>query len=496
MGSSDLSPATFVLVPGWSLFLRDGNSVFWDKCRAMKGREHMLAQPAMIPPELRSHAIVIGASMAGLLTARVLADHFKQVTIIERDALPIQSETRKGVPQGQHAHILLMQGEMILKELFPDLYEAFTQAGAIAFSSDDLRWYSFGVWKLTPAEPVQVYGSTRPLLEQHVRRCLTARSNVRLIERCEVKRLCVSEGGDKITGVSFKYLDYEAREEELSAALVVDASGRGSHMPQWLATLGYGTVEVENINVAVGYATRIYRCPPDPKRSWKMLVIYPTPPQEQRLGLIMPIENDQWIVTVMGRLHDYPPTDEAGFLAYARSLAEPGLYEAIKGAEPVTPISLYKFASNQWRHYERLPHFPAGLVILGDAVCSFNPVYGQGMSVAALEAKALDACLRQQPGEPSTTDFSQQFQQAITQIISVPWMMATSEDFRYPATPGKRPFGSRFLRWYTRRINELTGSDLFVAMRFHEVMHLLKPPAALFHPRILWTVLVGRSRKI
>jgi 2-polyprenyl-6-methoxyphenol hydroxylase-like FAD-dependent oxidoreductase len=438
------------------------------------------------------HAVVIGASMAGLLAARVLSEHFEQVTIIERDRLSEQVEPRKGVPQGQHVHILLMKGETILRELFPALYETFAQDGAVPLTSADVQWYDFGVWKAPSPDSIKAYCGSRPFLEQYVRRFLAARANVRFIDGCEVNRLCANEDHTRVMGVSLVHHSPERHEEDLAADLVVDASGRGSRAPQWLMSLGYDRVEETSVKVDVGYATRIYRRPSDLPLDWKLLIIFPTPPHEKRSGLVFPIEDDCWMVSLAGRLRDYPPADEAGFLEYARSLPEPSLYEAIKEAEPVTPIVTYKYAVNRWRHYERIARLPEGFVILGDAVCSFNPVYGQGMSVAALEAKVLDVCLRDQQRQGTRNDlagFPQQFQQAIVKVVKVPWMLATGEDFRYPETEGKRPLGMNLLHWYTRRVNELTGSNPMVAGLFYQVLHLLKPPTVLFSPRVVWAVL-------
>ena len=438
------------------------------------------------------HAVVIGASMAGLLAARVLSEHFEQVTIIERDRLSEQVEPRKGVPQGQHAHLLLMKGETILRELFPALYGTFAQDGAVPLTSTDVQWYDFGVWKAPSPDPIKSYCGSRPFLELYVRRFLAARANVRFIDRCEVNRLCANEDHTRVMGVSLVHHGPERHEEDLAADLVVDASGRGSRAPQWLMSLGYDRVEETSVKVDVGYATRIYRHPNDLPLDWKMLIIYPTPPHEKRGGLVFPIEDDCWMVSLAGRLRDYPPADEAGFLEYARSLPDPSLYEAIKEAEPVTPIVTYKYAVNRWRHYERMARLPEGFVILGDAVCSFNPVYGQGMSVAALEAKVLDVCLRDQQRQGTRNDlagFPQQFQKAIVKAVKIPWMLATGEDFRYPETEGKRPLGMNLLHWYTRRVNELTGSNPMVAGLFYQVLHLLKPPTVLFSPRVVWAVL-------
>jgi hypothetical protein len=192
------------------------------------------------------------------------------------------------------------------------------------------------------------------------------------------------------------------------------------------------------------------------------------------------------MVTLTGRLRDYPPDHEAGFLEYARSLPDSALYEAIKEAEPLTPIVTYKYAASRWRHYERMSRLPEGFVVMGDAVCSFNPVYGQGMSAAAMEAKLLDTLLQKHVG---TRGFTKRFQKAVAEVARVPWMLATSQDFLYPATEGKRPFGIHLLHWYTGRVNELTASNPLVAQRFYEVLHLLKTPTALFDPRIAAAVL-------
>ncbi|HYX50677.1 MAG TPA: FAD-dependent oxidoreductase, partial [Ktedonobacteraceae bacterium] len=385
------------------------------------------------------HAVVIGASMAGLLAGRVLSDHFEHVTIIERDRLPEQVESRRGVPQGQHAHILLMKGETILRELFPALYETFARKGAVPLTSADMQWYDFGVWKAPAPDPIKSYCGSRPFLEQCVRHFVAARANVHFIDGCEVKRIYSNEDHTRVKGVSLVYHSPERHEENLAADLVVDASGRGSRAPQWLMSLGYDRVEETSVKVEVGYATRIYRRPINLPLDWKLLIVYPNPPREKRSGLVFPIENDCWMVSLAGRLHDNPPADEEGYLEFARSLPDPSLYDAIKEAEPLTPIVTYKYAMNRWRHYERMTRLPAGFVILGDAVCTINPVYGQGMSVAAIEAKVLDMCLRYQQRQGTGNDmvgFPQRFQKEIVKAVMVPWMLATGEDFRYPETEG------------------------------------------------------------
>jgi 2-polyprenyl-6-methoxyphenol hydroxylase-like FAD-dependent oxidoreductase len=439
------------------------------------------------------HAIVIGGSMAGLLAARVLSEHFEHVTIIERDHLIDDVEPRKGVPQGRHVHTLLAGGAAILGAYFPDLFAALAQDGAVPLGTADIRRYQLGVRVATVPSPAKSLWQSRPFLEQHVRAALLARNNVQILDGCSVTRLRVKD--ERITGVVLRQRSGQQREDELAANLVVDASGRGSRAPQWLASLGHGQVEETCVKIDVGYASRIYRCPEQLPTAWKVLIILGTPPDNKRAGVIFPIEGGCWMVTLGGWLRDYPPADDAGFLDFARGLDQPDLYEAIKEAEAITPIVVYKYTANLWRHYERLPRLPEGFIVMGDAVCAFSPVYGQGMSVAALEAKTLDTCLREQQGyteNTHATSFPQRFQKAIAKEIKAAWMLSTGYDLRYPGTEGHRSLGMRLLNWYISRVIGLTAFHPLVAATFFQVWHLLKPLRSLFEPRIVWAVL-GRE---
>ena len=439
------------------------------------------------------HAVVIGAGMAGLLAGRILSDHFDSVTLIERDRLSEDTGARRGIPQGQHLHVLLNKGVSLLTELFPDLPAAVAQRGAPYVDGiADVRWYHFGRWKTRFPSHIKGYSQSRPFLEQCVRRSLATKANVRFIDQCEVTRLCANDDATRVTGVHLRYRHGEVREEELAADLVVDASGRGSQAPQWLVSLGYEKVRESRVKVDIGYASRIYRCPKELAVDWKVLVIYPTPPDGKRAGAVLPVEDNAWIVSLTGRLKDYPSNDEASFLDFARSLPEPTLYEVIKDAEPLTPIAIHRFPANQRRHYERMSRFPGGLVILGDALCSFNPVYGQGMTTALLEASILNEHLCKQRGFHTGgrgTGLAQPLQKALAKVVGIPWLLATSEDFRYPQTEGHRPPGLHLLNWYTGRVHKLVGSNSRATLRFYEVLHMLNPPMILFSPLILFAVL-------
>ncbi|MDQ2807151.1 MAG: FAD-dependent monooxygenase [Chloroflexota bacterium] len=449
-------------------------------------------------PFTGQHAIVIGGSIAGLLAGRVLADHFAQVTIIERDALDTAATPRKGVPQGRHGHGLLNRGLDLMADLFPDLFPDLLASGATCLDmGSDLRWYQFGHWKTRYQSSIVTYSQSRPLLEAKIRSRVKALANVRFMDGCAVTALQVDGDGSHITGVQLAQHG-SAVPTTLTADLVVEAGGRGSRMPQWLDDLGYGRVKETAVKVDVGYASRIYRRPANAPADWQGMMITPKPPAETRLGLILPIEGDRWMVSLCGWHHDYPPADEAGFLEFARGLPVPDFYNAIRDAEPLEPVATHKLPSNLRRHYERLPRFPEGLAVLGDALCSFNPIYGQGMTTSALDAMMLDACLRQQARRQPAGDITglaNRFRKEVAAVIANPWLMATGEDFRYPQTEGQHPPGLGLLHWYTGQIHALAAHDSRVLVQFLHVMNMLKAPTALFAPPIAWRVLRAQFRR-
>ncbi|GHO72107.1 hypothetical protein KSC_109990 [Ktedonobacter sp. SOSP1-52] len=426
---------------------------------------------------------MIGASMGGLLAARVLSDYFEQVTIIERDDLPTVPEARKGVPQGNHVHLLMIKGADIISDLFPGLFDELQADGSLEVSpTQDFHWFHFGCWKQQFPGELRAHSQSRPLLEYHIRRRVSNLGNVRILDGCEVRGLQSTDDSTAITGVRIVQRDNGQTEECLEAQLVIDASGRGSQTPRWLGELGYPAIEETTVKVDVGYATRLYRRP-EKNHAWKMLGIYPWPLERKRVGYCFSLEDNMWIVTLSGYHGDHPPADEAGYLEFARNLAQPDIYEAIKDAEPLSPIAIHKFPANRHRHYERLSRLPEGLIVLGDAFCSLNPVYGQGMTLAALEAATLRDSLSRAHGD--LAGFPLSFQKKLARVIQIPWMLTTSEDFRYPETEGKRPFGLPVLQAYTQRVSWLTAKDPLATKTFYEVLNMLGSPLELFDLRIL-----------
>lgn len=393
-------------------------------------------------PILREHAVVIGASMAGLLASRVLSDYFQRVTLIDRDDLPEQVENRQGVPQGRHLHTLLVRGEQIISNLFPGIDTELVQAGATKLDMPgDVLWFQEGGYKIRFNSGIIALFMSRPLLEYYVRRRVLAVENLTCLQHCDVKHLNASSDHTRVTGVKIQQRTAGSTEVSLAADLVVDATGRASRSPKWLEALGYPRPEESAVKVDITYTSRTYRQNRDLLPNAKGLVILPAPPDVKRAGGLFPIEGGRWILTLAGWLGEQAPRDEQGFLEFAKGLASPDIYHVISRAEPLSDFVVHRFPSSLHHHYERMTRFPEGYLVTGDALCSFDPVYGQGMSVSAMEAEALDRCLEQASQRNSLQGLSHDFFHEAVQAIKNPWMLAVGEDFRFPGVTGPKPVG-------------------------------------------------------
>ena len=426
-------------------------------------------------------AIIIGCSMTGLLSARALADTFESIIVIEKDKLPFLPESRKGVPQGRHAHSLLKRGADILEEFFPGFWEEMLMEGTVkAEMSEDFLWYHHNIWSGRENTGVYSHLQSRVLLEWKIRTCLRIYKNISIASGVAVEKLHIVDGN--VRGV---VLDTG---KVIEADLTVDASGRGTRTPVWLEEMGYQKPEKEEVTVHVGYTTRMYRIPKDFNADWKGLLIYQDTPITTRSGAIFPLEGGCWLVTLFGYLGDYPPGDEEGFLEFARSLQKPILYETIKDAEPISPIVVHRVPSSLRHYYNKMPSFPDGLVVLGDALCSFNPVYGQGMTVAAMGAKSLKDMLSKRK-QNDLKNFPRQFQKVANKNVQIAWDLATGEDLRYTKVEGKRPPGIKVNHWYVLRLFELCAVDSKVRKVFYQVFVMDKSLTILFRPGVVWRVI-------
>ena len=436
--------------------------------------------------QIGDRAVVLGASMAGLLAARVLTDSYGQVTVIDRDELPEAAVHRRGVPQGRHIHALAARGQQVLEELFPGLTAELVADGAPAGDMlTEARLYLSG-HRLHPARTgLTLLCASRPFLEARVRARLRAVPNLHLLDRCDVVGLATSPDDRRVTGVRVLRRADNSAEELLGADLVIDATGRGSRTPVWLDALGYPRPERQEVQIGLGYATRLYRMAPD-VLDGAMAVIDAATPQLPRTGALQRLERDRWMLTLAGILGDHPPTDPDGFLDFARSLRFPDVYQAIRDAEPLDDPVGFRFPASVRHRYERCARLPAGLLVVGDAVCSFNPIYGQGMSVAALEALTLRRHL-----ERGVEPQPRRWFRDLARVVGVPWDMSAGGDLVFPGVPGRRTLKVRLLGAYLARFHAAAAHDARLSTTFVRVAGLVAPPQSLLRPDIALRVLRG-----
>ena len=435
---------------------------------------------------LARQAVVVGAGMAGLAAARVLADYFEHVTVLERDTLPTETSHRSGIPQSKHVHALLGGGQRALSDLFPGVEDDLARAGAVPFRVGldvrletprhdpfprrDLGWIA--------------YSMSRPLIELVVRRRVEQQPNVRLCPRCRAQNLETTPDGSTVTAVRFE--NSGGRGDRLQADLVVDASGRGTLTLGLLEAVGHPPPQETVIGVDIGYASAIFAIPDDFSGDWKGVRTLAQVPQHSRGGLMLALEGNCWILTLAGRHADKPPGDADGFLTYAKQLRTPTIYNAIRRAERVGDIARFGFPASVWRHFERIEAFPRGLLPIGDTICRFNPVYGQGMSVAAQEAVLLRRLLLklEEEADPLAQLAPAFFAEACA-LIETPWALAAIPDFVFPQTRGERPPDFERTREFGAALTLLAARDAHVHKLMIEVQQLLMPRSALRNPDLV-----------
>ena len=428
----------------------------------------------------RKSAVVIGGGMAGLAAARVLAERFGQVVLVDRDHLPDSAEPRRGVPQGRAPHTILLAGQRALGELFPHIQGELIESGASVFDAgSDLLVWRFGELWPRVSFGFDLITMTRPLLEVTVRRRVAAMPGVTIRDGVAVAGLV----GDDHAGVIGARLDDG---EVILSDLVVDCSGRSSRSDRWLGALGYPTPDTAEVKIGVGYACRLLRRKPTDLPSGRAMMVLPTAPEEKRIGVALPVENDQWLVSVGGWHGEIPAADEAAFLAFARSLPYSRFGELVETAEPLTDVVVHRFPSSRWRRFDRLRRLPAGYLAMGDAIASFNPTYGQGITVAVLEAQVLG---RELDRAVLSAQMAGRFYRATAGLVAVPWRFAVSADYLYPETNGAKPLGVDLLNRYSLRIQRAARNSTDVRRQFNAVQHLIAPPSDLVRPAMIAKVL-------
>nr|WP_238812935.1 monooxygenase [Paraburkholderia sp. SG-MS1] len=428
--------------------------------------------------------------MSGLLAARVLSDFYTIVTVLERDAFPAADTPRKGVPQGRHTHGLLARGSAVLEEFFPGYNsEVIAQSGGlIGDVANDVVWIGRNVRLANGASDLIGLLASRPVLEGHLRRRLMRLPNVRAIDNCTVRGLATDPVRRRVTGVR-TYIEGKP-EETVNADLVVDATGRGASSAAWLEELGYPPPANEKVEIGISYMTRTYRRRPTDLDGKQGIVIAGSAPH-WRNGVMLAQESDSWIVSAGGYLGDDAPDDDEGFLAYLATLPTMEIHDVVASAEPLSDYRRYRYASNLRRRYEKLARFPENYLVFGDAICSFNPVYGQGMTVAAEEALALQRCL-----QPGSNDLARRFFRAAAKIVDIPWDIAVGNDLRHPLVEGARPLMLRFINWYIGKLHLAATRDSTLATSFLKVVNLMMPPSSLLSPAVAMRVWQGNRRRV
>lgn len=420
-------------------------------------------------------AIVVGAGVAGLCAARVLADYFTQVTIIERDSLPTEPTTRRGVPQAPHIHVLFRTGGHVFDDLLPGYGDDLLAAGAV---ENDLGgdWYIYagGDFRADTPTRLPIYCASRPLFEHVLQRRVTELDGVQLRSSHHFTEYETTGNDKAVCGVRVRNENTE--EETLAAEVVVDATGRTSQTPDWLENHGYSAPPEDEVEVDIAYSTAVIDRPPGDTRAIKTL-----PHQSSHESTAIPIENNQWQVSLGGRGDEHPPTSPEEFVRFAESLAAPDVKHLLDDHEwSSTEISHYPFPSNRRYRYEELDRFPDGLVVIGDAIASFNPVYGQGMTVATLEALILHHTL----GEYGLDDLGRRYFQRVGEVIDTPWFQAIAMDSAFPETSGPIPAGVESYREYMGRLTRTAHNDGEVAEVSSRVNQLEHPLSSLLQPQI------------
>ncbi|MFB7588555.1 FAD-dependent oxidoreductase [Streptomyces sp. NPDC056169] len=437
------------------------------------------------------HAVVIGGSLAGLLAARVLAEHAERVTVVERDRIPEGPEARPGVPQGRHLHVLIAGGQRALDELLPGFMAELGELGAprVGAPSDMVQWQGGRWFRRMPAATHYSTGP-RPQLEWLVRQRVLADPRIELIEGHETVGLIGDSS--RVRGIRLRERGAGTEKEPrvLEADLVVDASGRSTKAADWLAGIGAEAPHEETLDTGLAYSTRVYRSTAGtPDTDALGYFIVPNPSQTYS-GVILPLGDGRHLVTLSGLRGDEPPTEEGAFEEYAKRLPHPVVSDWLAAAEPVSPVYGFRKTANIRRRYDRPGRRPAGFLATGDALCTFNPIYGQGMAVAALSAVALRRAL----ADPKRTATTRRVQRAMLDASRQAWDISAGADKKMPGATGDaaRPAPmDKVLGWYLHRVEERAAGDPAVDTPFRGAITLATPLTSLFAPAVAKAVLFG-----
>ncbi len=430
----------------------------------------------------RIHATVVGGSMAGLIAARVLSNHFEKVTIIEKDIVNNEPETRKGQSQTKHIHLLLVQAMNTLSHYFPDLKEELLANGALELDvGNDYNWYSYGGIKKKGKTGITALTMSRPLLEYHVKKGVVSMGNIVIQDNTKVKEIHI-----KNNVVRALSIEKEGKREELKTDFIVDASGRGSKSFKWLKQHGYEIPQESKIKIDITYVTVLFKRKKVALGQKLEVISYSPEAPKEKLGVVMmPIEDDRWVLTLIGMRGAIPPQNDQELIMFLKKLPIKGIYDIVSETDRLTEFMVYKYPNSVRRHYEKLKNFPGSYIVLGDTISSFNPMYAQGMASSIFQAKILDEVL----GQITSNDhIFKPYISKVTKIIEALWTAGAYEDFKYPETEGKKPIAANLVNNYMKTLQKAANNDAELFKEILEVAGFLKPGMKLFRPKILWKV--------
>ncbi len=431
-----------------------------------------------------AHAVVLGAGLAGLVHAVPLATRFDRVTLVDRDILPRGAEHRGGVPQGHHVHLLVPGGVTRMEALLPGAVAEIAARGGYLIPAPEWRFHMGGDQLRLEDDSLRVAGATRPLLEAVVRDRALAMEGVELLDGWTARELTTTDDRTCVTGVRLRSQADPDEHLTLDADLIVDTTGRGSPSPRWLTALGYESPKEERLQVDVHYATRLFRRDPGDLGGCRHVLV-DVPPDDRRGGVALAVEDDRWQVTLIGMLGERPPTELDGFTQYAASLWSDDLHQIIDGATPLDDGAQRAFPSFSWQRYDQLASLPQRYLVSGDAVCSFDPRFGQGMTVAMAEAAALGEILDQH----GLDDIGRRVLSASQPVVQDAWDLATGADLAHPEVQGPRPLPWKLNTAYMQRLLPVAHREPEVAAALIRVVGMIDRPQQLMSPRTLWRVL-------
>ncbi|MGZ7149243.1 FAD-dependent oxidoreductase [Bacillus sp. BC08] len=436
-------------------------------------------------------AIVIGGSIAGKLVAKALSTAFKEVIIIEADERWDGKATRNRVPQSNHPHVLLKGGEKAIEKLFPTITNELIEAGSIVNNfTRDIKWHQFGLWKQQFIGKVHMVQQSRFLLEWHIQKRIGDISNVTTKYRTLVEGLLVDRKLNRVCGVKTKCLE-TGTQEEIQADIVVDASGFGSKSIAWLREHNI-EVREEKVRIDLFYATRMFKLKENEKLDCCNMLMSPSFPDNPYGVLIQTIEDYRYFVTFSGYANEKAPQTDEDFYNFAENLSISNVTDFLNKAEAISDIKTYKIPYQVRRRFDLVNNLPERLLVVGDAHCRFDPVFGQGVSVAAMEAHQLQLLLQRR--QKLDKAFTQQFYKRTAHIIQTPWEMTTTEISRHPQLKRELTIKQKFQLWYTKQIYQLSATDSDIYIRLVRVMNLIRSPLHLFHPKVLLAVLLKRKK--